>query len=446
MRTSAPPNIVLLHWHDVGRRVAPYEDHGWTPTLRSLAARSVVFDQAFCTAPVCTPARGSLFTGMHPHRNGLMGLAHLGWRYHPGQQTLAHLLGAAGYHTALVGLQHESQDAGDLGFDEIFQDDTLAPPGMGGHLREHEAPQYCGPVAKLARRFLLGRRHPGGPFFASIGFWEVHRPYPPERYQPVDPASVPVPAYLADRAGVRHDLAGFFGATHQADAAVGVVLEALVEAGLDENTWVVFTTDHGEAFPRAKGTLYDPGLGVALMVRPPPAWTGPRRRVDALVSHVDVLPSLLELAGAAIPDGLDGVSLVPLLEGGAGRVRPAVFAQQNWHDPDNYDPMRCIRTPDFKYIRNYGDLAGRRLPGDVAASSSVEGMRDDVVSSRSPVELYDLRHDPHELHNVAGRWDYAEIEAALASELDRWRIETADPLLRGAIPDPHGHVPASGAR
>lgn len=435
------PNVLLVHWHDVGRAVAPYSatPHA-TPVLQALADESVVFREAFCTAPVCTPARGSLFTGKYPHRNGLMGLSHLGWRYAPGQRTLPALLGEAGYDTSLVGLQHEARDPGTLGFAEVIQDSTPAPPEHRAHLQPDEAPQYCGPVADLAAAYLKGRSGNATPFFATVGFWEAHRPYPPELYPQWDPAAVAVPAPLQDCEPVRRDLAGFHGAAAQADAALRTVLRALAEAGLDESTWVIFTTDHGPAFPRQKGTLYDAGIGVALLMRPPTGGDQLRGDRRDLVSHVDVLPTLLELAGCDPPDDIDGASLAPLLRGEGRHRRDAVFAEQNWHDHEQYDPMRCIRTPRFKYIRNYGQ-APRRFPGDIADSPSIAGIDSHGFAERPPAELYDVVDDPAEARNLAGDPAHAAVQEALAARLDRWRGRTRDPLLDGPIPRPDGYVP-----
>lgn len=440
MKTGRP-NILLVHWHDVGRTVAPYiPEPRATPVLQALASESVVFRRAFCTAPVCTPARGSLFTGKYPHRNGLMGLSHLGWRYARGQRTLPARLGEAGYDTALVGLQHEARDPYTLGFGEVIQDSTPAPPEHRAHLEPDEAPQYCGPVADLAASYLKGRSRGARPFFATVGFWEAHRPYPPELYPQWDPAAVAVPIPLQDCEPVRRDLAGFHGAASQADAALGVILRALADARLDESTWVIFTTDHGPAFPRQKGTLYDAGIGVALLMRPPRAWDGPRGDSNHLVSHVDVLPTLLELAGTDPPDDLDGIGLMPLLQGNGRHQRDAVFAEQNWHDHEQYDPMRCVRTSRFKYIRNYGQ-APRRFPGDIAASLSIAGFEGHGFAERPPAELYDVVEDPAETRNLAGDPTHAAVQELLASRLDEWRHRTLDPLLLGPIPRPDGFVP-----
>ncbi len=166
---------------------------------------------------------------------------------------------------------------------------------------------FCEYVVEKATAWLADA--PRQPFLLTAGFFETHRPYPRDRYEPADSASVDVPDYLPDTGEVREDLADFYGSIAVADAKVGELLDALAAAGLDENTWVVFMTDHGPALPRAKSTLYDAGTGIALIVRPPrgPADAAPHR-YDELFSGVDLLPTLLELLGVDIPDDIEGLS------------------------------------------------------------------------------------------------------------------------------------------
>lgn len=417
------PNILLIHWHDLGRWLGAYgRRRVGSPNVDALAAEGVRFDQAYCTAPLCSPARGSLFTGRYPHSNGLMGLAHVGWEYAANERTLPMELGRAGYRTTLIGLQHESSDSAGIGFDEVQE--LTAPE------------QYAAPVAELASIHLRDQACRRRPFFLTVGLFEPHRPYPGELYDPPDPAEVEIPPFLPDTPDVRADLAGFHGAIAAADRATGRVLDALDDAGLTDETVVVFTTDHGMAFPRAKSTLYDPGIEVALAVRLP---GGAGRRglaTSQLVSHVDVMPTLLELAGAEVPERVQGVSLAPWLRGGTGTERDAIYAEKNWHDPDQYDPMRCVRTRRYKYIRSFEPRPRIGVPGDIAGSpsSSVLGAWD--KEERPAVELYDLVADPLERRNLAGDPSVADVERDLAWRLASWRERTQDPLLEGPIPPP----------
>lgn len=412
------PNIVLLHWHDLGTRLGAYGHSDVdSPAVDRLAAQGWRFDNAFATAPQCSPARGSLFTGRYPHANGLMGLAHTGWEYHPQEATLPMLLRRRGYRSALIGLQHESATAERTGFDEI------------------DSPKPSYPAAELATRAgeWLSRRH-DEPFLLTVGFTETHRPWPESDYPPADPAAMHVPAHLSDAPGTREDLAAFAGSIRVADRAVGEIVRALDESPHAANTWVVFTTDHGPAFPRAKGSLYDPGLRIALVIRPPGGDDATGGVIDRAVSQVDVVPTLLDLTGTPAPDNLHGTSVAPLLRGRRMVPQEVIYAEKTSHR--GYDPMRCVRALGFKYIRNYEPRPRLVLPTDIETSLSRRDIGDDHLLPRPAEELYDLLTDPDERHDLADDPAHAVIRERLAQLLLRWRQETGDPLLDGPIAEP----------
>ncbi|WP_162605986.1 sulfatase [Jiangella aurantiaca] len=419
MTQRPTPNIVLVHWHDTGRYLGAYGlEHVRTPHLDALAQDGVVFENAFSTAPLCSPARGSLFTGRYPHDNGLMGLAHLGWEYHANEQTLPMLLAPHGYRSVLVGLQHESADSSTLGYDEVI---------------DVNADRQAAPVvAELAVDKLCTLAQGDAPFLMVVGMFEPHRPFPAYRFPTSAGTPVDVPPYLAATDGVLEDLRAFNAAVTYADAATGRILTRLQELGLDDDTVVVFTTDHGIPFPRAKSTLFDSGIEVALIVRWP-GNTPPRPRCSDLISHVDVVPTLLELVGAPVPGQVQGVSFAAQLgHGESGARREEIFAEKNWHGLRQYDPIRCVRTRRYKYIVSSEERPEVPLPVDIALSPSAVGVDD--TAPRSRVELYDLEADPHETHNLAGAESLAEIEKDLAERLSSWQHATQDPLLHGVIP------------
>jgi arylsulfatase A-like enzyme len=416
------PNVILIHAHDLGRWLPCYGMSSVpSPNLDAFANSALVFDQAFATAPLCTPARSSLFTGLSPHVNGLMGLAHDGWRYRRRVRTLPEHLHPYGYDRALVGLQHEHPDPTVLGFGEVC--------GMGFLPRALV-------VAGEAEQWLARPRSTDRPFFLTVGMWEVHRPWPAEDYEHADPADVEVPGYLPDNADTREDVAAFYGSIRQFDQAVGQVLRAIELYCDPANTMVIFTTDHGAAFPRAKSTLYDAGVGVALIIGPPTSWGVPPGRRSALASHLDVVPTLLELAGGHPVPELEGRSLLPELQGYPSTPTPRqLFFEKTYHD--NYDPQRAVRNERYKYIRNF--VAGPKLPlaKDLEESATRRGMGDAHLAPRPPVELYDLDQDPCELTNIAGDPALSELVAEREQALTSWMRATADPLLvDGKIPPP----------
>ena len=293
---------------------------------------------------------------------------------------------------------------------------------------------YCDYVVDKADKWL--RNSPenlsGQPFLLTAGFFETHRPYPRDRYEPADSADVNLPAYLPDTPEVRSDLADFYGAIASADAAVGRLLDTLAETGLDASTWVVFFTDHGPAFPRAKSTLYDAGTGIAMVVRPP-VGRGPAPSVyDELFSGVDLVPTLLGLLGLDVPADVDGASHAGNLvapDTQTDPVRAHVYTTKTYHD--SFDPIRAIRTKEYSYIENYVPGPLLDLPLDIEESPSGLAVAPFVKSPRPQRELYDLRADPNETTNLLAP-DFGVdprldgIAADLAVLLNDWRERTGD--------------------
>jgi arylsulfatase A-like enzyme len=408
-------NVLIVHWHDLGRYLGAYgHPDVCSPRLDRLAADSILFTRAHATAPLCTPSRGSLFTGRYPQSNGLVGLAHHGWEYRTGVQTLPQILSESGWRSALFGMQHETSYPKRLGFDEFDVSNS-----------------YCDYVVDKVKEWLLEEapRSDGQPFLLTAGFFETHRPYPRDRYQPADSAAVDLPDYLPDTPEVRGDLADFYGAITTADAAVGQILDTLAETGLDASTWVVFFTDHGPALPRAKSTLYDAGTGIALLIRPPTGRaTGPRV-YDELFSGVDLVPTLLELLGLHVPGEIEGVSHAHALlapNTPADPVREQVYTMKTYHD--SFDPIRAIRTKEYSYIENYVPRPLLDLPWDIEQSPSGLAVAPFVKSPRPERELYDLRTDPTETTNLLADSDSGmdAIAADLAVRLNDWRQRTGD--------------------
>lgn len=411
------PNVLLIHGHDIGRWVSCY-GHPTIPTPRieELAAQSLVFEEAFSAAPLCTPSRGAMLTGMSPHANGLNGLAHDSWLYFSDVKTLPDHLRALGYDTALIGLQHENPDPLVLGYDEVV--------GVGFLPRALIVAEDA--VAWLSRP-VMGDR----PWLANVGMWEAHRPWPAEDYDPVDPATVDVPAYLPDNEFTRADIAAMYGSLAQFDEAIGRILDALAARPDAANTLVILTTDHGVPFPRAKSTLYDAGTGVMFVARPPASWQVKARRVPGQVSHLDVVPTLIALAGGTPAAPLEGKSLAGVLAGEAEVEPRPIFTEKSYHD--GYDPIRALRDDGFKYIRNFTPGPLLPLARDLEESLTRQGMGDEHLGPRPDEELYDLVADPDELHNVAGEPARGPDLSRLAGLLHDWMVRTADPILTGPI-------------
>jgi arylsulfatase A-like enzyme len=415
------PNILFFTCHDLGRHLGCY-GHATvrSPALDALAGAGVRCAQAFCTAPQCSPSRASLHTGYYPHAAGVLGLAHapFGWQLTPTTLHLAHRLNAAGYATALIGMQHliARGQAAELGYRQVW---PVAPA-----LEEAARAAAC-------LRELAGAQ----PFYLEVGFEEPHRPYDFGGAVPDDENGVEVPPYLPAVPAAREDLAAFQGAVRVMDTAVGRILAELDALGLAQTTWVIFTADHGIAMPRAKGTLYDPGIEIALLLRWPGRGLAGGTVVTPLLSNVDVVPTLLEGLDLPLPDTLHGRSFWPLLRGAAYAPRTEIFAEKTFHT--YYEPMRAIRTATHKRIVNFEVSTAVDVPADVRSSPVYPLLLEDFDRAREPVELYDLTTDPGERTNLAGHADLAEIEVDLRQRLLAWMRDTADLLLEGPVASPY---------
>lgn len=441
MHDSQKPNIIYIHSHDTGRYVQPYGYAVPTPHIQRLADEGVLFRQAFCAAPTCSPSRAALLTGQSAHSAGMIGLVNRGFTLNDYSQHLLHTLRSAGYLTVLSGLQHLHRDRSKLGFDEI-----IAP----------QSSTLVDEVGPAAVNFIANA--PAQPFFMDIGFFETHRNFP--AIGPHDaPSGMRPPTPLPDTPETRADMAAYCTMARQLDDGVGMVLDALDEAGLADSTLVILTTDHGVAFPGCKGSLTDHGTGVSLIMRGSPyfadgyfASTGSsntrssnmrssdNRTIDAMVSHIDIFPTLCDMLKIAPPSWLQGKSLMPLLAGDAEEINEEIFAEVNYHAA--YEPQRSVRTKRYKYIRRYvAEHTGHTGPVLANCDDSIskelwlnQGWPERDIPDE---QLYDLLFDPSESCNLAEDARHQTALIDMRGRLQRWMEQTDDPILNGGpIPTP----------
>jgi arylsulfatase A-like enzyme len=327
-----------------------------------------------------------------------MGLAQHGFDWELDSPHAASIFAAADFATHLFGGQHVTLHPERLGFGQTHRTDA---------------------VGQVLATEPSDRR-----LYIEINFEETHRPYPPPGPKPAD---LVIPSYLPAGPEAEEEMTAVEGAISQMDAAAGRVLEALERTGRAAHAVVVFTTDHGLAMPRAKCTLYDPGLEVALIVRWPAGDIGSGVARSGLASNLDVLPTLLEAARVDAPESIQGRSLF--------EPRDAIFAEKTFHS--YYDPMRCIRTARHKYIRNFESAFAVEVPADIQQGPIFKKYASRYSTDRpNVVELYDLDADSLEQFNIAGTPMTASIEKELSSRLWAWMRETDDPLLNGPVPSP----------
>jgi N-sulfoglucosamine sulfohydrolase len=417
-QTTAPfrPNIVYIHSHDSGRYLQPYGQTVPTPNLARLAQEGTLFRQAFSMAPTCSPSRSALLTGLCPHNNGMLGLAHRGFSLNDYQQVIIHTLKKAGYTSALTGMQHIAKDPASIGYDKILiHKDTHAVN-----------------VGPAAVQFLDSR--PAAPFFLDVGFFETHREYPEPTAEDIADYC-PLPRPIPDVAATRKDFAAYRASARIMDQAVGKVLDAIERNGFADNTLILSTTDHGIAFPRMKCNLTDDGWGVSMILRGPKI---PKGAVcDALISHVDFFPTVCDYIGIEKPAWLQGKSFLPVLEGKATEINEQIFAEVNYHAA--YEPKRAVRTRRWKYIRRFGNKKTPVLPNcDDSPSKEVwlkAGWGQQILDEES---LYDLLFDPTEHNNLINNLAQREVAQEMRDRLHQWMLATNDPLLNGFVAAPPG--------
>lgn len=415
-----PMNLLYLHCHDAGRWLAPGGPVP-TPGLRALADHSVAFTNAHSTAPTCTPSRVALLTGAYAHEAGVLGLAHRGFALRRPDWHLAAFLGGQGWETALAGIQHEFA-AGDPQLPY-----ACVLPAAG--------PERDQATAAAAAAWLRAPQRRERPFFLACGFFWPHRPFPDPGPKPADGWPAP-PAPLPDAPATRADFAAFAAAAMRMDDAAGEVLRALDDAGLRDSTLVIFTTDHGPAFPGMKCGLRDAGTGVTLLVRPPGGTPG--RTCGALASHLDIFPTVCDYAGLPPPPHCRGQSLRPALVGRDWPGHAELFAEVTFHAA--YEPQRSVRTATHKLIRRFDPDRRPVLPNVDDGPSKDHWVAGGLPAAWAETELYDLVADPGETVNLAGRAEIAAVEADLRGRLDAWMRATRDPLLDGPVAAPPGAV------
>jgi arylsulfatase A-like enzyme len=396
------PNILLAISDDQGRDDAGCYGHSLvaTPTQDRLAEQGVRFTHAFVASPQCSPNRSAIYSGKTPHTIGT-GRLHVPMPVDEFMFTDA--LKEIGYKTCAWNKWHLGQDR-HIG--EPIEDPAAA--GIGAMTQ---------------------------PFFYQLGYKEPHRVWKHECIY--DPDDITVPPYLPDTPKVREDLAGYLSDITWMDNHLGRFIQSLTDSGIADNTIIIFAGDNGLAFPRAKGTLYDQGLLVPLIIH----WPGIAKAgmvVDELVSFVDLAPTILDGLGLPIPGDIQGKSLVPLLKDQTASVRDAVFAERNWHDHD--DTMRAVRTARYKYIRNFMSDAPFLPALDIAngltwkeivrlrqAGKLPEPLDRFYADQPRPVEeLYDLPSDPREFDHLADQPSLTEVKSQLRGRLHDWMETTGD--------------------
>lgn len=442
VNAAEKPNMIVFIADDIG-----WEDYGCygnkavrTPNIDALAAKGRRYTQAFLTASSCSPSRSSIITGRYPHNLGPAAELHLS--ISPNIPWVSTALMEHGYYTALIGKNHMSVDFS-LGKPPFPKRWDLVDNG--------QTPDNSGLESKWVET--LANRPKDQPFFFWLAAADAHRGWDGDLqwneslYGPKhQPENVVVPPYLMDDAATRKDLASYYNEITRFDHFIGVMVRALEEAKLLDNTLIFVLADNGRPFPRAKTRLHDSGMKTALIAHWPARMMQPGVPCDSLVSSIDITSTMLDAAGSAPLPSMQGVSLLPTFDNPGATVRQHAFSEHNWHDYEAHG--RAVRSGGYLYIRNHRPKLAWQGPADSVASPSFQSLlmalkagkltpaQEDVFLSPRPAEeLYFTATDPLQLDNLATKPEHDSIKTQLSRLLDQWMEETGDAVPDDLSPD-----------
>ncbi len=413
---AAKPNFLFIIADDCTfRDLGCYGGQAITPNIDALAGQGMQFERCFQAAPMCSPTRHNIYTGLYPVKSG----AYPNHTFvKPGTQSVVHYLKPLGYRVALSGKRHIAPA-------------TAFPFEYSGVKNN---PDFTA-IAKLFQEC----REAATPFCLFACSNEPHSPYTKGDPSQYDAARVKLPPYFVDTPETRADMVKYLAEITYYDWQVGELLSLLEKHDLAENTMVIVVSEQGSAFPFGKWTCYDIGLQSACIVR----WPGkvkPDSRTNALIEYIDILPTFIDAAGGTPPDVLQGRSLLPVLTGKTDHHKDYVFGEMTTrgiiNGSDSFG-IRSVRGDRFKYIWNFTpetvftnactksavfrSWIAKAKAGDADAADKVRRYQ-----HRPAEELYDLKNDWYEWKNLADDPEHAKVKAELKAELQRWMSAQGD--------------------
>ncbi|UCS94028.1 sulfatase [Echinicola marina] len=425
-------NIVLFIADDLSvNDIGPYGNKVVrTPYLDEFDQKSMRFSQAFAGSPTCGPSRSSILTGLLPFRHGGHS-NHSGVR--PGTYSIIQHLKPLGYKVAIAGKLH-------VGPAEVFPFEKIAhtnvpEPGFENRPGLHHD-LNLGPVDK----WLSGQKKSNEPFMLVVADHSPHVIWPEDASY--EPDEMDVPSKHIDTKDTRFSRARYYTDITKMDKNFGHLLQSIKENGLEENTIIIFTSDQGPQWPFAKWTLYDEGIQVPLMVHWP-GKTNQSMHTNALVSHVDLFPTFMDILGGDVPKDLDGSSFMPVLAGEKFSHREYVYASHTGDGKMNRSPSRMIRTDRYKYILNLApeilytthmDKSKNHDGGKQYWNSWVDASYKDEHAANvlwryhnhPREELYDIQRDPQETVNLAEDPAYQALMDSFRKNMETWRKGQGD--------------------
>ncbi|KAL9951236.1 hypothetical protein ACROYT_G043861 [Oculina patagonica] len=457
-------NVLVLIGDDVGFETQVYNNTVCrTPNINALAKRSVTFRNAFTSVSSCSPSRSSILTGLPQHQNGMYGLHHTFHHFNSfdAVRSLPLVLQKENVRTGIIGKKHvgpESVYPFEFSYTEL--NCNLLQCGRNiTHMKD------------LARKFFQGSQNDSRPFLLYIGFFDAHRCGITQKYgefcekfgngepgmglipdwKPLhySPEEVMVPYFIQDTPAARQEIANQYTSVSRLDQGIGLILKELRQAGFEENTLVIFSSDNGIPFPGAKTNLYHPGMAEPYLVSSPYAPERWGHLSDAMVSLLDIVPTVLDWFKIDYPSyklfgpkhvKLTGKSVLPVLHQEPQSGWDTAFASHNLHEATMYYPMRVLQKKNFKLVHNLAYKMPYPIAVDIFTSYTYQDLLNRTREGRptgwfrtlkqyyyrTQWELYDLSADPEELANLIDKPAYQEVVKELRDKLLAWQKTTDD--------------------
>ncbi len=441
---GAERNVVLVVTDDQSPDAGCYGNKVIkTPNIDALAAGGVKFNHAFCTTASCSASRSVILTGIYNHANAQYGHQHSyhHFRTYDKIKSLPVLLSEAGYRTARIGKYH-------VGPEEVYKFDKALP---GNARNPVQMANNCKPFIneKSDKPFFLyfctSDPHRSG------GSVDVeHSPNPfgnkPNGYEGVEettykPEDVVVHPFLPDTPVCRAELAQYYQSVSRIDYGLGVLIQNLKDAGVYDKTLIIYTSDHGIAFPGGKTTLYEGGMQIPMVIRNPYIKAS-GAECNAMINLADLTPTILDFAGGLKKNHRrQGRSFLSAMAEENPAGFDEVYASHTFHEITMYYPMRVVRNRDFKLIWNVAHGLPYPFASDLWAAPTWQDVYKkgpDAMYGKRTVkqyihrpkfELYDIKNDPHESKNLADDEKYAKTFAELKAKIKAFQKRTSDPWM-----------------
>ncbi len=411
-KVEGKPNLVFIladdcsYW-DIG---AYGSKDAITPNIDKLASGGKKFTRCYQAAPMCSPTRHNLYTGLYPVKTGAYPNHTMA---KDGTKSIVHYLKPLGYRVALAGKRHIAPE-------EVFPFEYLTD---GNTVDDYPA----------VDRFMKDASSRDEPFCLFFCSKEPHTPWDKGDPSLFPPEKLILPPFFVDTKDTRENFSRYLAEINYLDWQVGQVLDLLDHNGLADNTLLIFSSEQGNSFPFSKWTCYDVGVHSAFIARWP-GYIDPGTVSDALIEYSDVLPTFIEVAGGVPPAYLDGKSLLRLLLGKTEKHKDSAFSLQTTRGINNGSPyygIRSVVTDRYRYIYNLtpdvpfqNNITQKetwwKSWQSVAEADAFAARMVRNYQYRPGRELYDVKKDPYCMHNLADDPAYKEIIKELHGKLMAW--------------------------